>query len=226
MMIAMIGAALLTVGASPDAGRQAFFDPGISDRGVACATCHEASPEEDTDGLIRAGHSLFDVARRPHWRGDVRRSSLPTVRAAMEPCIEIYMGGLRTKDDGALIARFLEQNVGTGKAPPALVIKPSLEADRDYARPKYLSGDPDRGRKLYYRACHSCHPHGDKEGIAGRVAGLDRARVAANVREGTGLLRGRRDPAAWMAFFGADRLSDDEVADIAAFVEGLGAKAR
>ena len=50
------------------------------------------------------------------------------------------------------------------------------------------------------------------------VARATRVAVAAKVREGNGLLRGARRGTEWMPFYGRDRLSDAEVADIAAFV--------
>jgi cytochrome c553 len=212
-MIAVLSLMLLT---APD-GRVHFFDPGLGPHGVACGDCH-ATPNTEGDGRRRAGHSLAGVGRRPYWRGDERRAQFRDLGAAIAPCVEIYQGGT------ALPPAIQEPLVAWLRSLPGprdpVAIQPALVADLDYGR-TLRGGDPRPGRQLYYRACHGCHPHGSQPGIAGVVAGTPAADVARSIREGTGLLRGQRQPGAWMPFYGADRLSDIEVAHIAAFVSRL-----
>jgi mono/diheme cytochrome c family protein len=101
-----------------------------------------------------------------------------------------------------------------------LQIQPALEATLDYHRERYQGGNADRGRLLFFRACHSCHPRG-AAGLGPALTGTPPDSVARAVREGNGLMRGARKPGAWAPFFGKDRLNDQQVADVAAFVATL-----
>ena len=225
----MLGVSIITaavVMAQPAAGegRRLFHDPGLGNHGVACATCHATVRDEakDGDGLIRAGHTLSGVARRAHWRGDTRRTAYPRLSAAIDVCAQLFQGGgpLEPRDREQIV-RFLGQLGSRSKrAQPPLTIQPALEANRRYDRRKYTRGDPARGRALFFRACHSCHPKAGR-GLGPSIAGTPAAEVAAKIREGNGLLRGSREPGDWMPFFGRDRLTDANVADIAAYVSTL-----
>lgn len=224
-----LGLALVAVvsvaGAKPDAvsrGRVLFNDPSMGKNGISCAGCHAIVEDEAAqgDGLIRAGHTLFGVAQRPHWRGDTRRTALPTLARAIDVCVQLFQGGSGLAPEQG---RELEQYLATlsGKTRPGpLQIQPALEANLDYERDKYLGGDADRGRTAFYRACSSCHPRGGK-GLGPALYGKSRTEIALRTREGNGLLRGSREAGAWMPFYGKDRLTDAEVADIAAFVVTL-----
>lgn len=206
------------------AGRRLFFDPSLGKNGVACAGCHETVADEarDGDGLLRAGHTLAGVAQRPFWRGDRERRMHRDLGSAVDACVELFQGG--TPLAGAerhALNRFISSLGKKGKKKsPALVLDPALEADLDYDRPQYRDGDRGRGRALFFRACHGCHPHGGA-GLGPAVAGLSEAQVAKAVREGNGLIRGSRKAGAWMPAYGRTRLSDAEVADLAAFLAGL-----
>lgn len=211
---------MLLLGASAELGQVLFFDPGQGRHGVACSDCH-ATREDEGSGLLRAGHPLFGVAGRPHWRGDAGKRTYPTLADAIAPCARIYQGAARPDPASlAAIAAHLTGLGGKSRRPP-LELRPDLRADGDYAQPRFLSGRPGPGRTLFYRACHGCHPHGTKEGLGGVLAGLPADRIVAKVREGTGLLRGAREPGAWMPFYGTDRLSDEQIAHIVAFIGAL-----
>lgn len=221
MQVALL-VATLALGASPRAeGKKIFHDPGVGKNGVSCATCHAtvANEEKRGDGLIRAGHPLAGVARRPYWRGDRARRLHRTLAEAVNVCVQVFQGGppLATDELDALV-RYLRSI--SKRRQPALRIDTALEADLDYDRPKYRGGDPLKGRNLFYRACHGCHPHGGV-GVGPKIRGLSVPEIARAVREGNGLLRGARKGTAWMPAFGRDRLSHAQVADIAAWVSGL-----
>ena len=205
-------------------GREVFHDPGVGKNGVSCANCHatEADDRRLGDGLIRSGHTLFGAARRPYWRGDSRRTTHRSIANAIDVCAQLFQGDSLEPERRALLSAFLD-SISPRKAQPPLQIQPALEATLDYDRAKYRGGQPDRGRELFYRACHSCHPHAGA-GLGPAIAGTKIPEVALRVREGNGLLRGDRIPGAWSPFFGRDRLNDDEVADIAAYVEKLQSK--
>lgn len=226
-VLSAVALALALVSAPSDPavnkGRQLFHSPGLGPNGVSCAHCHSIVEDEarDGDGLIRAGHTLWGVAHRPYWRGDGRRVAYPTLRRAVDVCVQLFQGGNPlSPDDSLRLAAFLE-SISPKRAQPPLVIKPALEANLDYDRDKYRGGDSDRGRALFLAACHSCHPHGG-QGLGPSLFGKAPPEVALKVREGNGLLRGARIQGAWMAFYGSDRLSDPQVADLAAFVASLG----
>ena len=225
MLRAVFPAALLVlfVAQPPavDDGRKLFHDPTLGRHGVACATCHatEAREDEDGDGLVRAGHTMASVARRPHWRGDLKRAQHRDLLSAVNVCVQTFQGARPLEGTkGEALVRYL-RTLGPKKKrkTPALVLEPALEANLDYDRPQYVSGNAESGRPLFYRTCHSCHPHG-RSGLGPALVGATRVAVAAKVREGNGLLRGARRGTEWMPFYGRDRLSDAEVADIAAFV--------
>ncbi len=231
----VIALGLLVAGA-PDharavnAGRHLFHDPGLGRTGVACAACHATVKDErrEGDGLIRAGLTLWGVARRPYWRGDTQRQLHASLEDAVDVCVQLFQGGAPLEGrPRRQLAAYLKHISPRTKSRPRRSqtagsprIKTALEADLDYDRPKYRGGRPQRGRALFYRACHRCHPHG-RAGIAPDIRGASVAEVAKAVREGNGLLRGARLPGAWSPSFGVDRLSHPQVADIAAYVGSL-----
>jgi len=205
-----------------DQGRRLFHDPGLGKNGVACANCHSTveSEVEMGDGLIRAGHTLWGVARRPHWRGDSRRTAYPSLGDAVEVCVKLFHGAATLDPlDRQRLVSYLE-SISPKRGQPPLQLQPALEANLDYDRPKYRGGDPDRGRALFFRACNACHPRGGV-GLGPSLFGKSAVQVVLKSREGNGLLRGSRQPGAWMPFYGRDRLADDKLADIAAFVAVL-----
>ncbi len=215
----------LLLGAPPEVaeGRRLFFDPGLGKNGVSCADCHATvrQESEEGDGLIRAGHSLAGVARRRFWRGDEKHTSYATLAEALDVCVQIFQGGAPLGASPRVALDAFLKSLSPGTAPePALTLEPALEANLDYDRPQYRGGNPEKGRALFYVTCHGCHPHG-REGIGRAIAGRAVSEVARKVREGSGLLRGNRRGSEWMPFFGRDRLSDLQVADIAAFVTSL-----
>ncbi len=201
-----------------DAGRKVFNDAGIGTRGVSCAHCHATVEDENAgDGLVRAGHTLFGVAKRGYWRGDTKRKSFATLNEAVDECVKLFMGtdGLEGADKITLAA-YLKSLSPKKKARPDL--DTGLVPNNDYDRPEFRGGDADRGRPLFFAACHSCHPNGGA-GIAPTLEKSSVADIAKKVREGNGLLRGSRQPGQWMPSFGRERLTDQQVADIAAFIQ-------
>lgn len=216
---------LLFIAAPPDLadGRAAFNDPGIGKYGVACATCHATvqNEEKEGDGLIRPGAPLWGVAKRKYWRGDEKKSAYPTLADAVDVCVQMFQGGPPLTGRERLAIDTFLRALGPKDPQPPLKIEPELEADLNYDREKYHGGDVERGRRVFFRSCHACHPKGG-EGVAGSLRGKSIAEVATKVREGNGMLRGTRKGSDWMPFYGANRLSDKQVADIAAYVGALG----
>lgn len=201
-----------------DEGRLLFHDPGLGANGVSCAQCHSTVEDEtkDGDGLIRAGHSLFGAHGRKYWRGDIKKKQHGNVAQAAEVCIKLFQGGEPLEPRQRVVLTAYLRSLGKGRHPP-LQIHPALEANGDYERSKYLEGDADRGKRLFYQTCHSCHPHG-RAGLGKSLQDKRIGEIIAKIREGNGLLRGASPKGRWMPFFGKDRLSDAQVADIAAYV--------
>ncbi|MBI4819815.1 MAG: c-type cytochrome [Deltaproteobacteria bacterium] len=219
-MVASLILVLLTAQTDVARGRQLFHDGGLGRSGFSCASCHSTVADEskEGDGLLRAGHTLFGAAKRPHWRGDTRRSAYKDVGAAMDACVDVFMGTQLGAPDKRALVGFIT-SISPKSASPISIV-PGLEASKDYKRDKYANGDPSRGRVLFFRACHSCHPGGD-QGLGPALFGATSEAAAMWIREGNGLLRGKRTKDGHSPFFGRDRLSDKEVADIGAFVESL-----
>jgi mono/diheme cytochrome c family protein len=221
----IVASVLLTilVGQTPEvSGRKVFFDQGLGKNGVACADCHAIAKDEekDGDGRIRAGFPLWGVAKRKYWRADVQRQVHPTLSDAVDVCVQIFQGGQPLEGKARTdLAAFLKM-ISPGGPQPSPKIEPALVADLDYNRSEYRGGDADRGRGLFYATCHGCHPHGG-QGLAPSIIGKSFSEVAKKVREGNGLLRGNRKGSEWSPAYGMNRLDNQQVADIGAYVDTL-----
>ncbi|MCK6551760.1 c-type cytochrome [Myxococcota bacterium] len=214
--------ALAAPPSAPDAaeGRVLFHDPGLGKNGVACATCHATTEkDENGDGLLRSGHTLWGAAKRKFWRGDEKRTTHPTLADAVDVCVQLFQGGQPLEGRTRLAIDAYLKSISKNAESP-LVIEPALEADLDYGRDKYKGGDAELGRRVFFRACNTCHPKAG-QGLGPAIAGKSVADVAKKIREGNGFIRGSRKGNEWMPFFGRDRLGDRQVADVAAYVASL-----
>jgi cytochrome c553 len=200
-------------------GRKVFYSAALGRTGMACADCHAVVEDEATqgDGKLRAGHTLWGSAGRAYWRGDARKLDYPNLKKALDACAKLFLGTDVTAEDGARLVAYLE-SISPRRGQPPVVIQPALEANLDYDRDKYHGGDSRRGRQLFFAACHSCHPKG-AAGVGPAITGKPTAHIARTVREGNGLLRGKKIEGTFHGFYGKDRLTDAEVADIAAFIQ-------
>ena len=214
------------------AGRRLFHSPAISTNGLSCAHCHADFDEErQSDGLIRAGHSLYDAAARETWWGKDPSESdaYPNIAAAAVVCVEHYMrnpGKLTAQQAIDLQTYLLAITQHPVRTP--LAIAPAADKTGEYRG--FEGGNRLSGRPLFYAACHACHPNGN----AGIAPALPRDRPASfyarKIREGDGLgaVLSGVDPNAYdpnsgqfMPFFGADRLSRRQIRDIIAYIKSL-----
>lgn len=211
------------------AGRRLFHSAAASANGLSCAHCH-ADFDEDRrgDGLIRAGHSLANGARRETWWGQ-EKGTYPDIAAAAVECVKHFMRnpkGLTSQqafDLQTYLAGITTQPITT----PQLV---APGADKTGQYRGFEGGDRSRGRHHFYAACHACHPNG-RAGIAPAIPrDRDPAFYAKKVREGDGLgaMLGGLDPNAYdeeagrfMPFFGIDRLENRPLRDIIAYIKNL-----
>jgi mono/diheme cytochrome c family protein len=193
-----------------------YARPHPDGNSFACETCH-ALTEPAADGVRRAGHALGDAARRPTFKNGAFTDLLDAVNA----CRVDWMAAPAFEADDPRWARlrdFLAAQAPAGEARP--VSFAVVEPPSDLA-----GGDAVAGRALFDASCSICHG----AGAAGTERGpsldgdlLTDDLVARRVRTsgpagGTayeGLTGGR------MPFFSAERLSDDELRDLVAFVRG------
>lgn len=235
VLIIALGAASLSaqmkMRGTPQEGRVMFHSSALSSNGLACIQCHADFDESRLDdGLIRAGHSLYNSASRQTWWGqepdDPDRYS--DIAHASVVCVEHYMRNPEklTAQELLSLQAYLK---GITKRPVRVPLALAPAADKTGEYGGLDGGDRIAGRRLFFAACHTCHPNG-KSGIAPVPIPKDKpaAFYGRKIREGDGLgavLAGvdpnAYDPAAelFMPFFGADRLTNNQIRDIIAFIK-------
>jgi mono/diheme cytochrome c family protein len=195
-------------------GRSLFEAPLSDGNSFACATCH-ALAEPSPDGWRRPGHPIGDATHRVHWKNGKAASFLDAVNSCL---VEWMVAPAWSAGDPKFIALrdFLEAQAPAGPArdvPFAIVAAPG----------DLSGGNPARGRDTFDKTCIVCHGAGG--------GGTDRGpRVMRSAREpGYIAKRIRTSGSAHstvypdltggvMPFWAADRMSDDEVRDIVAFL--------
>jgi mono/diheme cytochrome c family protein len=221
--------AQITIAGTAFDGLKLFKSSAVGANGLSCAQCHATVNEERIDdGLIRAAHSMANAADRETWWGQDPEGpgAYANIAAAAVVCVEHYMRRQNKLTAQQLLdlEAFLS-SINRRPEHDALAIAPAADKTGEYSG--YEGGDKVIGRTLFYTACHTCHPNGE----AGIAPAIPRQKPAAfyarKVREGDGLgavLSGvdpnAYDPASgqFMPFFGADRLSKDQIRDIIAYI--------
>lgn len=215
-----------------DVGRRLYYSAALGADGLSCAHCH-ADFDEDTqdDGLIRAGHSLYGAASRPNWWGREadQPNAYPNIGAAAAVCVEHYLRQPERLTAQQLVdLRAYLRFINRKQERETLVLTSGADLTGEYQG--FDEGNRIKGRELFYAACHSCHPNA-KSGI-GPALPSDRepAFYAKKVREGDGLgaqIAGL-DPNAYeansglfMPFFAVDRLSNQQLSDIIAYIKSI-----
>ncbi|NUM80188.1 cytochrome c [bacterium] len=217
-------------------GEQFFYS--VIDHGYACYDCHTVS-NADTSSRIRPGHSLLNAAgRNDYWGNRVRGRHEHLMGAALYCLVKfqkIEFEKLQKKykdsTDGidasdqlpAEMQSSLNEyllSISNGRSPD-LSHTMAYDAENKLSFKNYyqkiLSFKPDtlKGASIYHRACAWCHGL-DGEGIDGKGEALDikpsqTLTIIEQVRQG-----GYRMP-----FFQTDIISDQELADIIAYVIAL-----
>ena len=219
-------------------GRTLFSDPSFGGTldpakvsGMSCSDCHADFDEAtNPDGRIRAGHSIVGVPHRGTAKGGVITADI-FARAAggggfcyqhflqKVPSDKVDPTAIPEDQAEALMAYFKHvsgDNKGT-EFQIAMLDKDAASAAAD--KIMTMEGDPQRGWKLYGQACNVCHPTAKKSGIGSQLVkkrpprDLEKRKhqIATYVRKG-GFV---------MPFFAEDRLSDQDIADIVAFIAKL-----
>ena len=216
-------------------GRELFHDPtfkGTIDpskaTGLACASCHADFDETaKPDGVIRAGHSVVGVPHRGEAKGGMIKGA-DFARAAggggfcyehflqRVPSDKVNPTAIPAEHAEALMAYF-EVISGDNKGPEfeiAMLDKDAIKkAGEDIAA---MSGDASNGWQLFGRACITCHPSVKKAGIGPQLV---RSRAPRNIDATMARWAGKiRGGGSLMPFYAPDILSDQDIADIIAFL--------
>lgn len=208
-------------------GQEIFRNRDFGTTGVACADCHfEADDRVEHPTRRHAGHSIVGAAHRvATWNGAVAGEALAATAAGSATCAQIYLErtlpdgrSLRQDEADALMAFF--EAISTGDEPARIawsaVTWPGdpdtsrAKVDAAVARITALRGDAERGATLFSKACGICH------GAGGLGVGPSYRMLKRKLDE---LPRVVRSGSENMPFFATDRLSDQEIADIRAWLE-------
>jgi len=178
----------------------------------ACATCHALS-EPAEDGVRRVGHALGGAPRR----GSYKSGQLTDMREAVNSCLTEWMGAAPWEagdERWTALSGWLDAQPGGTAAFSIQIVQPPIDLS---------GGDAASGVMLFNMSCSGCHGQngmGTERAPRNVGTGLTAEYVATRVRTSgstdsavyQGLTGGR------MPFWGADRLTDDELRDLIAFV--------
>lgn len=195
-------------------GRRVYEMPLEDGNSFACATCHALS-EPSADGLRRPGHPIGDAVRRSRWKNGKAASFLDAVNSCVTEWMVAPAWG-SSEPRFLALRSFLESRAGAEPAPDLHydIVPPPRDVG---------GGDAARGRATFNESCVVCHGTdglGTNRGpkVAGSVrlpeyiAGRIRLSGSPSSPIYDGLTGGV------MPFWAQDRLRDDEVRDLIAFV--------
>ena len=195
---------------------QLFTQAHSDGNSFACNSCH-ARKEPADDGMIRPGHDLQNAYKRTSYKN----GQLSSLLAAVNSCREEWMNAPAfTTDQTAWknLESYLKDLANDQISEPI---------SYEIATPltDFSNGDADKGMKAFNNSCSICHGvngvgSNQGPGIAG--TNLSAETIAKRVRTSgsqtsdvyDGLTGGK------MPFFTADRLSDESLNDIIAFLQG------
>jgi thiosulfate dehydrogenase len=233
----LLGAIILTACGDPDPeivqasaidhGKALFNDPSIAGTSVnsyACGTCHQAVAS--ADDRIFVGAPLAGAIERPSFWGGARLELLD----AINECLTIFMFKSEPWNGEEVDARAMFAYLESLPSGPADVAAAPFTVVK--AIEPLTGGDASNGAAVYQRACAQCHgaahtaanrpvpnatllPEDANAGHpAPEYAAEDRAFIfVEKARHGAFLFYDGTMPP-----FSAENLSDEELADIVAFL--------
>jgi thiosulfate dehydrogenase len=208
-------------------GRHLMGDVGLagsSENAFSCNTCHEQTA---TPAHLRPGYTLFDTAARPSYWGGFQLSLLD----AINQCLVNFMRSdkeLSPTDDRSRALYVYLTSISPDATAPAL----PLTVVQNIVDIK--SGDPMAGKALYQDGCANCHgqPHTGTGRISVKQSIIPDDSLAAH---GTDPMTGARiitiekvrhgkffNVGGNMAPYSVETLSDAQVGEILAYLEGFG----
>ncbi len=195
-------------------GELLFMMPHQDGNTYACYSCH-ALEEPASDGFARAGHALGGATRRESFKN----GQFEDILDAVNICRTEWMGAPAFAADDErwqALRGFMDESGPEGpvEALTFEVVEPLADTD---------GGDVEEGRDFFNASCALCHGQNatgtqQAPALVGEFlnAGLiaRRVRTSGEVESGAyeGLTGGR------MPFWAADRINDDQLRDVLAFV--------
>lgn len=213
-------------------GQAIFYNSSFGKFKASCSMCHSDGSARTKDGKTRPGHTLAGVANRTStWNGMYKGDGLKKDAFGARLCASGFLErgegdmtkALSAEEADALDAYF----AAIADAPGAIktnlkiqwVTKPvfseDASLDEKLTKPAVksimkLPGDPGAGQAVWQATCVQCHDLQKKKvGPAMAVAAKDMNYVAQSIRCGSMA----------MPFFAKDVLSDQQIADVIAFVQ-------
>ncbi|MEM6290071.1 MAG: DM13 domain-containing protein [Myxococcota bacterium] len=197
-------------------GERVFSSPLPDGNTFTCSTCH-AIDEPASDGLRRPGHALAGATQRATFKNGQLDDLLLAVNSCQVEWMNAEPWGPDDPDWLALF-EFLDGTSDDGTEVQFEIVAPPEDL---------AGGDATRGLETFNNSCVVCHA---RDGIGSQLApsvaqrGLDADLIARRVRTS-----GRAESSVYdgltggvMPFWAADRLSDDELRDIIAWIESTG----
>ena len=179
-------------------------------------THFDALQEPAENGLSRPGHPLGDATRRASYKDGQTTSVLEAVNS----CLDEWMNAdtwIESNPDWIALEDWLDTLSTAGAAPPVAVQIAAIPAD-------LTGGNADKGLQTFNESCAICHRRngtGSVQAPAIGALGLDPSYVANRVRTS-----GRGNSNTYdgltggiMPFWGANRLSDEDLLDLVAMLE-------
>jgi mono/diheme cytochrome c family protein len=215
-------------------GKEIFYNEEYGETGLSCANCHADFDDiKFPDGKIRPGHSILGAHKRKEvWYGRIKgRENIQKSAAGAGLCAILYLqiegakdpiSAIPPDDAKALMAYY--EYVSRGDEPEILNAKAIAlpwEKNKEEKLRKYalriltVRGNPDNGKNVYESACAQCH----SEDIA---IGPPFHKIKASNRHIIEMIRGgSHDPEGFMPFFSLDKLTDQQVADVLAYINKI-----
>jgi mono/diheme cytochrome c family protein len=213
------------------AGQKIFYSTKYGAIKDACASCHSDGQPPTKDTRLRAGHTLAGVTRRTStWNGAFTGDALQKNAFGATMCAVMYLHKgdaiatvMPKADIEALNAYFEAIKSSPGGISTNLkiqwVTKPAAHEEDKFdtkaanAAAKAimnLPGDPAAGKNTFTRSCAFCHDLKEKQVGPSLSESMKDARLATrSVRCGSGA----------MPFYGKDIFSDQQIADVIAYIQ-------
>lgn len=196
-------------------GEAVYRTPLEDGNSFACATCHALS-EPAADGFLRPGHPIGDA----FFRSSYKNGQTTDLREAVNTCVTEWMNGnawTAGDERWQALSAFLEAQAPNQTADPITIEIVDPPAD-------LTGGDIPRGQDFFNGACAVCHGQnadgtlrgpplkGGRELSPELIAGRVRRSGRTDSNTYNGLTGGI------MPFWGANRISDDELLDVISYV--------
>lgn len=220
----------------------AFFNQVIDD-GYACVNCHPNTAGDAPSDRIFSGHSLVGVSQRTEfWHDRIGGKNETALNAALycyarfqvleledlelkyvDSADGVDPSGLLPDSTKEALNAFLTSLSSAEKPKPVTYSFPYSPDDKKAMKAyvekiSAMTADPEEGKRVFNAACAWCHGE-DLMGISGKGQKIklkpdERYVIIDNVRMG-----GYRMP-----FFQSDRISDQALASVAAYVMKMRAR--